>query len=298
MNKMKKMKYNRFPVLLGILLFFAFHEKTTGQEDTAAGTPVVRLHYFNNNNSMQYLLLESLLKKGRVLSPQKNKTYSIFLDSGEDNLIAEVQTDENGKAKAFIPPQLKTAWDSAALHTFTVKEGDEEVLSDFTINKARITLDTASADGVKNITVSVMKLENNEWLPAADVEMKVGIKRTGGLLPAGDEETYTTDSSGTVVVELKRDSLPGDPEGNIVIAARVEDNDQYGNLLAEKKVVWGVPGKVNEGFFEQRTLWSTRFRAPVWLLVMAYSIICGVWGTLIYLVVQLVKVKKLGTQKV
>jgi hypothetical protein len=264
------------------------------QKDSTVTESVVKLHYFNSNNNLQYLLLESMLKKGKILTPQNNKTYELYLDSGAENMIAKVQTDENGKAKAFIPPSLKAAWDASPQHTFVVKAGKEEVLSDFSITKAKITLDTVTVDSVRSITASVMKLENKNWVPAKDVEMKIGIQRQGGILTAGDAETYTTDSTGVATVEFKKDSLPGDQNGNIVLAAKVEDNDEFGNLLAEKKVSWGTAGTVDKNFFNQRTLWSTRFRTPVWLLAMAYSIFFSVWGTLIYLVFQLVKIKKLG----
>ena len=162
------------------------------------------------------------------------------------------------------------------------------------ITKTKISIDTSSDGATRNIIVAISALINNEWVSAKDVEMKVGISRLGGILSAGDEETYTTDSTGTVTVELKKDSLPGDEKGNIVLAAKVEDNDQYGNLEIEKTVPWGIAVTPDKTFFDQRTLWSTRFRTPVWLLFMAYSIVIGVWGTLIYLVMQIIKVRKMG----
>lgn len=282
-----------------IILFLVFscmllNIRLVAQKDSVVAEKVVKLHYFNSNNNIQYLLLESMLKKGKVLTPQINQAYELYLDSGAENMIAKVKTDENGKAKAFIPPSLKAAWDASAQHTFIVKAGREEVLSDFAITKARITLDTVTVDSVRSITATVMKLENKNWVPAKDVEMKIGIQRQGGILTAGDAETYTTDSTGAATVEFKKDSLPGDQHGNIVLVAKVEDNDQFGNLLAEKKVSWGIAGKEDKNFFNQRTLWSTRFRTPVWLLGMAYSIFFSVWVTLIYLVFQLVKIKRLG----
>ena len=45
-----------------------------------------------------------------------------------------------------------------------------------------------SEEGTRRITVQVMKYENSEWVPANEVEMKVGIQRLGGILSAGDEE--------------------------------------------------------------------------------------------------------------
>ncbi|HCN82214.1 MAG TPA: hypothetical protein DIT07_01150, partial [Sphingobacteriaceae bacterium] len=161
---------------------------------------------------------------------------------------------------------------------------------------AKIKIDTTSEGGTRSITVQVMKYENRGWVPANEVEMKIGIKRLGGILSAGDEETYTTDSSGIVTAELTKDSLPGDEKGNIVLAARVEDNDLFGNLLVEKTVLWGVAVKPDNSFFDQRTLWTTRFRTPLWLLFIAYSIVIGVWGTIIYLIKQILKIKKMGRE--
>jgi hypothetical protein len=270
-----------------------FANRSFAQED--AGQEIVKLHYYNSNNSIQYLILESTLKKNKVFTPQKDKTYQIYLDSAGTNLIAKVKTDAAGKGKAFLPPTLKKTWDASPQHTFIVKAGDEEIISDFIITKAKITIDTLNLDGIKSIVATVFKFENNTWTPAKDVEMKVGIQRHGGVLSAGDEETYTTDSTGSVTAEFKKLNLPGNQKGDITLVAKVEENEFFGNLAAQKSVKWGVPTKVDTHFFEQRTLWTTRFKTPYWLLFMAYSIIIGVWGTLIYLVRQVIKIKKLGS---
>jgi len=87
--------------------------------------------------------------------------------------------------------------------------------------------------------------------------------------------------------------MPGDEKGNLVLVARVEDNDVYGNLVVEKPVSWGVKAKVEQNFWH-RSLWSTGGRAPIWLLTIAFAIIIGVWGTLIYLLRQLLKMRKIG----
>lgn len=292
MKKLNTFLFHNKPTLL--FFVFAMSLLTRPLAAQEEGKKIVKLHYVNSNNSVQYLLLESMLKKGKVLSPITHQSYKIYLDSAGINLISNLKTDETGKAKAFIPPSLKAVWDASSQHTFIVMAGDEEVISDFVITKAKITLDTSNADGVRNITVSVLKMEDTKWVPAADVEMKVGIQRLGGILSAGEEDNYTTDSSGTVMVEFKRDKLPGDQKGNLLLVAKVEDNELFGSLIAEKKALWGVAAKVETGFFDQRTLWSTRFRTPYWLLFMAYSIIIGVWGTLFYLIRQVIEIIKLG----
>ncbi|MFI5132423.1 MAG: hypothetical protein ACHQFX_20640, partial [Chitinophagales bacterium] len=280
-----------------LLILFLLAQQVIAQKDSVVSKEIVSLKYYNENASMQYLVLENKLKTGQKIEPLSNKTFQIFLDSiAASNLIAQVTTDNDGKAKSFIPPALKGSWEASAQHKFlAVAPGKEnEAAAELEITKAKITIDTVSNGEARSIVAQVSKYENDEWVPASEVEMKVGIQRLGGILSAGDAETYTTDSSGAVTVELTRDSLPGDQEGNIVLAIKVEDNDQYGNLLVEKTVPWGIAEKSANNFFNQRSLWATKFRTPLWLLFMAYSIVIGVWGTIIYLVLQIIRIKKIG----
>ena len=283
-------------ILRGVVLLLVV-QQSIAQEDSVVVKELVTLKYFNANNSLQYLLLENKQKTGKKIDPLKDKTFHIYLDSiGAAYKIADMTTDATGCAKSFIPTELKDVWTAKPVHKFLAieKRKEDEVASELEIIKARIIIDTATDGETQSIIVSVSKYENDGWLPAPDVEMKVGIQRLGGILSAGDEETYTTDSSGTVTVELTKDSLPGGQHGNIVLVAKVEDNDLYGNLVVEKPVPWGISGKSADNFFDQRKLWATNFRTPVWLLFLAYSIIAGVWGTIIYLVIQLAKIRRLG----
>lgn len=284
------------------LILMISNSSVFAQGEPVEPKEIVLLHYFNENNSLQYLLLESSLKTGKKIEPQSNKVFQLYLDSNDPaNLITKVLTDKNGRAKAVIPIKLKSLWDSKSTHSFVaIAEGtskEEETTTEFIITKSKINMDTTNEDGVRNIIVSVMKLENENWVPAADVEMKVGVLRMDkSILSAGEEDSYTSDSAGMVTVDFKKIGLPGDLKGNITLVASVGDNDELGNLLIEKKINWGVAVKEDKSFFDQRALWKTRSRTPYWLLLIAYSIVIGVWGTILYLVFQLVKLKKIGAK--
>ena len=286
--------------ILCIALFYGTPVKVVAQ-DSVVAEPSVNLRYFANNNRIQYLLVQSRLKIGKKIQSLPHRKVQVYLDSiSPENLITKTTTDEKGLAKVIIPVSLKEKWNSSPQHTFvgilesTSKE--EEKTTSLEIIRSKIEMDTSTRDSVHSINVQVKFFQNNEWVPAKDVEMKIGVARSASILSGGDEETYTTDSTGVVSAEFKRDNLPGDQQGNFMLVAKVEDNDQYGNLLIEKTVPWGIITKPETNFFEQRTLWSTRFRTPLWLLFMAYSIVITVWGVLIYLVFQIIKIKKLGTE--
>ena len=283
---------------LHLLLFLAVTTCVTAQDSTV-NLPSVNVRYFVKDNNVQYITVQSRIKEGRKFNPLPKREVQLYLDSADNtNLIAKIITDKKGEGSCTLPPSLKDKWNNSNKHSFIAvlkgEKGEEEITSTLEITKAKIVIDTANADGTRSVNVKVLYADNNEWLPAKDVEMKVGVDRSGSVLSAGDEATYTTDSAGIVNVEFKKLNLPGDKTGNFMLVAKVEDNEQYGNLLIEKSVPWGTATKVDNTFFDQRTLWTTRFRTPFWLLLMAYSIVIGVWGTIIYLVMQIVKIKKLG----
>ena len=288
-------KYKVFTVAI-LLLLSSLYGNT---QDSARNELVLTMGYHMIDNKAVYVTANTKAKIETKFRQIPGIAVRVYLNSEDDsNFIAKVVTDQKGQARAILPPALKEIWQSSASHSLLgISEETkdyESTTSETAIVKSKISLDTASDGETRTITVTIEGQKEGEWIPAADVEMKIGIRRLGGILTAGDAETYTTDSSGTVSVELIRDSLPGDIKGNLVLVAEVVDNEPYGNMVIEKTVPWGIAQQPDKNFFQQRTLWSTRFRTPPWLLLIAYSIVIGVWGTIIYLVVQIVKINKLG----
>ena len=281
-----------------ILLCFSFAITSKAQEEKPE--MLVSYHYFVKNNSFQYLLVQTKLKENRKLKVLPGVVLNLFLDEkAPENSIAKVRTNEKGEAKAVLPVKLKELWDSSATHTFlAVIEAtslEEETTTELEITKAKIVIDTLNEDGVKMVTAQVQSYINNEWVPAKDVEVKMGVRRmSGSNLKIGEEESYTTDSLGEAKGEFKVDSLPADnKKGDITLVAWTEDNEQFGNLSIEKTVPWGKYYTL-ENKFNQRSLWGTRDKAPWWLLFMAFSIIAAVWGVIFYLVYLITRIKKSG----
>ncbi len=292
---MKKILFNK----IWLLLYYSFISTGVLAQDSAIKESVIGMRYFLIDNKIPYLIIQSQYKLGKKYTRVKNVPLTIYIDSdsSEANLLGKVITGEKGLAKVVLPASAKEIWNAAPQHIFIAlspasKEFDE-TKTELSITKAKITIDTLSDGEARNITVTVTELKNEEWLPAKNVELRIGVMRLSSILAAGDEETYTTDSTGQVVAEFKKDSLPGDEKGNIILVAKTEDNEMYGNLTVEKSVPWGVNVK-HENNFNKRSLFATRDKTPLWLLFIAYSIIAGVWGVLIYLAIQILKIRKLG----
>jgi len=286
--------------IVSIIILLCFSATITMQAQEEKPEMLVSYQYFVKNNSFQYLLVKTKLKAKRKMQVLPGVVLKLFLDESiPENLIAKVRTNENGEARAVLPVTLKALWDSSANHKFlAVVEAtslEEETTTELEIAKAKIVIDTLNEDGVKMVTAQVHSYTNDEWIPAKDVEVKMGVRRmSGSNLKMGEDEAYTTDSLGEAKGEFKVDSLPADnTKGDITLVAWVEDNEQFGNLSIEKTVPWGKV-YTQESQFGQRSLWATRDKAPLWLLFMAFSIIAAVWGVIFYLIYLLIRIKKVG----
>lgn len=284
-----------------VLLFFTgfFFSLAVNAQDDQTPSLMLTLNHYTKNNSLQFLKVQTQVRTDNKIEPVSGALVQLYLDS-DSNLVGKVVTGEDGVAFCNVPPGLRDVWNSASGHSFIAVANAphfEETTTELSISKAKLEMDTINEDGKRTVAVRLYSLRDGNWQAAADVDVKIGVKRLGGSLKIGEDETYTTDSTGVAAGEFLLDSLPAvDAKGNIVVVASVEDNDDYGNLSLEKTVPWGKYYKQEQRFGE-RSLWAARFRSPLWLMFIAYSIIAGVWGVVIYLVVQIFRIKKLGREK-
>lgn len=301
--KLLKNKYGWFVILSLFGGYLSYSQDTaTDTSETKEEKPVAELvlnmKYFQPDNKIPYLLVSINTKLERKFTPQTGMTGTVYLnDTSTNSSLGKIKTDSKGEGRVYIPEAFKTIWDSSANFNFIAVTDPttafESQIFELPVTKAKIAIDTSSDVETRNITVTVMELKDGAWIPAKDVELKIAIKRLLGNLPAGDEETYTTDSTGTVMAEFTRDSLPGNDKGELILEARTEDNENYGNLFAEQMVPWGIVQKHNDTF-NDRSLWGNRFKTPIWLLALANSIILGVWGVLVYLIFLFFRIRKAG----
>jgi hypothetical protein len=51
-----------------------------------------------------------------------------------------------------------------------------------------------------------------------------------------------------------------------------------------------------KSLIDTRAMWTISRQAPIWLIIAYCSVVAGVWAFLIYIVLQIAKIKKLGNQ--
>ncbi|MEO6406248.1 MAG: hypothetical protein ABIY51_02755 [Ferruginibacter sp.] len=294
-------QHNMYKIIILLVFSFGITAVKLQAQDSTAPATILALRYFLPANKLPYLEVSTKKKNGRKLEPVKAIPVNVYLgEVNETNLLGKTITGAEGLGRIIIPPSFKAVWDTTnSLHFLAVSEpvkGEEDMTADITIKKAILVIDTLSVEGVRTVTAILKEKSGSDWIPVKDIEMKLSIKRSLGNLTVGEAETYTADSTGLASAAFIKDSMPADKAGNIVLVASVEDNDDYGNLAVEKHVSWGKPVISTQNNFWHRSLWSTGNRAPFWLLIIALSIIGGVWGVIIYLITQIIKIKKLGKE--
>jgi len=290
---MKKNNYLSIAVVLLCLIGFNAIAQNATKNDL-----LLSVSYFNNNNQTQYLVAHTKCKiDGKFqLIPNVDVSFYITNDSSASNFLGKATTNEKGEAILLIPPAARNEWIKSPKQNFEVvsKASNlyDETKANTPISKAKLKIETSDD---KKITVTVLEQKDTAWTVVKGVDLKVAIKRLDGDLNVSETQTYTTDSTGTIAADFKRDSLPGDAQGNLTLIAKVEDNDNYGNLTVEKTVPWGSKFEYSNNY-DRRTLFARRGHSPIWLELLAYSIIVAVWIILIYLIGQLRKIKRLGVQ--
>ncbi len=292
MKQFIKLTQRWLPLLMVSISFAAF-----AQDEKP--TLLMELGYHLSNNSISYVSVFTKSKIEKKFIPVAGINVKIYMGQEADaNLIGTIKTNKDGKAVAFFPPTMKAKWDSAdkiALVAASVEDKKfSTATSEASFTKAKITIDTSFTDGARYIVATVVAKNGAAWTPVKDVETKIIIKRSLGALNVGDAENYTTDSSGQASAEFKKIGIPGDLEGNITVIAKTEDNETYGSISIERKLKWGSNYKDNSNDFNRRTLFATRDKSPLWLLLLAGSIFIGVWSVIIYLITQIIKIRKLG----
>ena len=261
-------------------------------------TLVLGVKYFNDNNTSQHLVIQAKSKIDGKFQKIANIPLKVYITSDADktNLIGTGSTSERGELLVLIPPSAKTEWSKSANQSFVAISAAtklyDEARGEAAITKAKLKIDTA--DG-KIVNAKLYVLTDTIWKPMAGVEMVLTVKRLGGNLNLNETATYTTDTAGAVSAEFKRENLPGDNKGNLILVSNVIDNDTYGNLTAETMAPWGSK-LIYTTNYNHRSLFARRGHSPLWLELLAYSIIAAVWIVIIYLILQIKKIIKLGLE--
>jgi Ni/Fe-hydrogenase subunit HybB-like protein len=298
-NGLKQKAASHATLLLALFMVVAPSSSAVSQGDKKK-TLSLNLAYYQRNSDLPILKVTAKTKPVKKFEPVEGIDVNLFLNEEmASGFIAKAKTNMKGEASVRLPIRFKSAWDSASTFLFiAAATGDndfEDVSTEIEITKARIELTLEEEDSVRTISAKLTALEDG-WVVVPETEMKLTVKRSLADINAGEEDTYTTDETGECSAGYSL-VVPGDKDGNIFIGAKIEDHELYGSIETSQSVKWGTPLPLDNSF-AKRTLFATRDKTPLWLLIFPNAIIAGVWGAILFLLYQIFKIKKLGSQSV
>jgi mono/diheme cytochrome c family protein len=150
---------------------------------------------------------------------------------------------------------------------------------------------TLSMDFVKEKNrIRVYATEEKGKLPAKGVEIQLFVKRYFGNMQLG--EPRTTSDLGIATFDFPAD-LPGNPDGMVDLTARVNDPaGQFSEAKATGSFAIGVPTS-RPSLIATRAWWTTRDKAPVWVILTYGGAVLIAWGFIFYILLSVIGIRKI-----
>lgn len=139
----------------------------------------------------------------------------------------------------------------------------------------------------KKIKVTATGTKNGKPSPLEGIDINLYAKRYFGELRI--DEPKSTNANG-IALFAYTDSLNGDKDGNIALVAKISTE----GLNGVKHETTLAIGRKNTApsLIDTRAMWTVRAQAPIWLIAAYSLVVIGVWSFLIYIIFQIVKIRK------
>jgi len=165
----------------------------------------------------------------------------------------------------------------------TYKQEIMPVITSTAYPGAEIKLNLSYRPGDTIITLAAMAVKENLTVPVTDAAVRIYVSRYFGLLLLDEEKI--TGKDGLASFRIPHD-LPGDTAGNIKISAMFTDEEVFGSVSRDT-ILCAAQKTIPVSLREQRAMWNTVRKAPVWV-ILAFSIgLISVWSFIIIVLIKL-----------
>ncbi len=138
----------------------------------------------------------------------------------------------------------------------------------------------------ENVDKLVVKVSDDKNEFSENVAVKGYVKGMFGNHFLGKAET---NEFGIAYIDIDA-NLPGDSDGKVMVLIKATKG--YGSARLEQKIA-AARQTISKSVIEGRHLWSKAKKAPWWMIIAFNMIGIGIWGTIIYIIIGLRKIKKL-----
>ena len=160
----------------------------------------------------------------------------------EQKLLKSANTDNKGQAIIVLQKDLPL--DDSLYFTIVAKIENDNLYEDaeekMHYKDANLTLNLNPHDTARLVTAKVTEIgKDGKEIPVKGAEVKFYVQRLFGIMPAAEDNTISTDEKGEASFAFPK-NIPGDTAGVITVAARMEDNEQFGNVENKAATSWGT----------------------------------------------------------
>ncbi len=277
-----------FPLFLAMMLGLLSGNVLLAQEEAEENEPLktrMSLSVVQGDEDMATLkaLVRAKIDERYTGLPGLEVVFFSITDSLEQEM-GKATTDEDGIAALGLPRAKLLADTSGAFPVMAVFEGNDEFSDsddEIAFTAAKITLEALEEDSTRTLAATL----ESSGEPVAEADIYFYVKGLFRPLKIGEA---TTDEDGMASVEFPAD-LPGDPEGNLNIIVRLEEDDAFGTVETNMSKAWGVPQEITSGH-TPRELWSPS--PPLWLLLTFIALLAIIWGHYLEVIYKLFRLRK------
>jgi len=278
-------------VITSLFCSFVIAQDKSKSQDKSEAT--IELSYYKKADMSKtaVAVIKAKNSNGKFV-PAKNARVNFYVTHDkEQQLLKSVNTDNKGKAIIVLPQNMPLNEDLS--FTIVAKIDNDNLYEDteekIHYKEANLTLNLNPHDTLRLGTAKITEIgKDGKEIPVKGVDLKFYVQRLFGLMPASEDNTIKTDEKGEVSFAFPK-NIPGDTLGVITVVARVEDNEQFGNVENRANTPWGTP-LATERNTSQRALWEPH--APLPLIIIITTIFGGVWCTYLFIFFQLRNIKK------
>lgn len=276
---------------IGIFIFAVNAPMLHAQEQKSAR---LSLSYVKHNTEGAYIKASVKYRENRQYFPAGNlklHLYKITDQTGDDtqNASEKVSTEiTNSQGEAYFYLKDKNFGEVEQFYEVKIENSDifEDNVENISFKDANIIAKVNQEDSLKTLQI---KLVDAQKQPLENQFLKVELKRLFGNMKIGDEEYYETDEDGEIAIDLEEPLFSKSRDLEFII--KLDESEDYGTVIETLKADFGTVME-SKDTYNQRTMWSTGVKAPLFVLIIPNLLLVGIWGVILSLIYNLYRIYK------
>ena len=278
-------------IFLALVGCFIFTVNSVYGQEAEKNSVRFKAYYTKIMDSISYFNVTVFSRIDKENVDVANVDLTFYNEIGDDEIeLGTAKTDMHGECKFVLDNLNMIKPDSTNTYNINIKfkgnDAFKRASKSLSFKDATILAKLVTKDSINYITGTLKDTATDSVL--SDRTLNVQLQRMFRNLRIGDEFN-STDEDGTIIVPIE-EGLPG-VNGILTFEVVLQDSDDYGTVRALVKAPIGTPIK-DESTFDERTMWSPRNKTPLFLLIFPNLLILGIWGIIVYLIINLFKISK------